>query len=139
VSIRQRKAGAGRKSLTSSDPKLREALEKLIEPTTRGDPMRPLRWTCKSTERLAKELTKLGHSISARSVAALLDQMDYSLQANRKVKEGRSHPDTSRARPHGLPPEEKVSVAQLSEVQIPREAFHGEWNYSIAPHSRKVE
>jgi hypothetical protein len=90
---RRRKPGAGRKRLDSVDPLLLEALEKLVEPETRGDPMRPLRWTCKSTQRLARELTRQRHPISARSVAALLGKMNYSLQANRKVREGRSHPD----------------------------------------------
>jgi len=90
---RRRKPGAGRKRLASVDPLLLEVLEKLVEPETRGDPMRPLRWTCKSTQRLARELTRQGHPVSARSVAALLGKMNYSLQANRKVREGRSHPD----------------------------------------------
>jgi hypothetical protein len=90
---RRRKPGAGRKRLASGDPLLLEALEKLVEPETRGDPMRPLRWTCKSTQRLARELTRQGHPIGARSVASLLGKMNYSLQANRKVREGRSHPD----------------------------------------------
>jgi len=68
-------------------------LEKLIEPTTRGDPQSPLRWTCKSVRRLAAELTREGHRTSHRMVAALLQQLGYSLQANRKTIEGTRHPD----------------------------------------------
>jgi hypothetical protein len=68
-------------------------LEKLIEPTTRGDPQSPLRWTCKSVRRLAAELTRQGHRTSHRMVAALLQRLGYSLQANRKTIEGTRHPD----------------------------------------------
>jgi hypothetical protein len=90
---RIRRAGGGRKSLTESDPGLLAVLESLIEPATRGDPESPLRWTCKSTRRLAEELTKQDHPVSARTVAKLLWDADYSLQANRKTREGSSHPD----------------------------------------------
>jgi Rhodopirellula transposase DDE domain len=93
VSPRLRKAGAGRKRLTTLDPDLLSALERLVEPLTRGDPESPLRWTCKSTRTLAKELTGQGHPISDRTVAALLYEAGYSLQANRKTREGRRHPD----------------------------------------------
>jgi hypothetical protein len=93
VSPRLRKAGAGRKPLTASDPALLAVLERLVEPLTRGDPESPLRWTCKSTRALAKELTGQGHSISDRTVAALVYEAGYSLQANRKTREGRQHPD----------------------------------------------
>jgi hypothetical protein len=75
------------------DPDLIAALEGLLEPATRGDPMSPLRWTCKSTRRLADELTQRGHSVSPRTVASLLYQDGYSLQANRKTREGKQHPD----------------------------------------------
>jgi hypothetical protein len=90
---RIRKPGGGRKSLAQTDPDLLAALDKLIEPTLRGDPQSPLRWTCKSTAQLARELTLQGHPISDRSVSALLLAQDYSLQANRKTKEGSAHPD----------------------------------------------
>jgi hypothetical protein len=93
VSPRLREPGAGRKALTTLDPDLRAALESLVEPLTRGDPESPLRWTCKSTRALAKELTGQGHPISDRTVAALLYEAGYSLQANRKAREGRQHPD----------------------------------------------
>lgn len=88
-----RAKGGGRKKLTAKDPTLLSDLDALVEPTARGDPQSPLRWTCKSTPRLAKELTKLGHAVSQRSVCALLAQLDYSLQATRKTREGGKQPD----------------------------------------------
>lgn len=93
VPVRLRQPGAGRKALTVLDPDLRVALENLVEPLTRGDPESPLRWTCKSTRTLAEELTRQGHPISDRTVAALLYEAGYSLQANSKTREGRQHPD----------------------------------------------
>ena len=90
---RIRRVGGGRHRLTHQDPQLTTALQGLVEPTTRGDPMTPLRWTCKSTGVLADELTHQGHAVSDRSVAALLHELGYSLQANRKTVEGASHPD----------------------------------------------
>jgi hypothetical protein len=90
---RIRRAGSGRPSLTATDPALVTALLALIEPTTRGDPESPLRWTCKSTAQLADELTRQRHRVSPRTVATLLKDAGYSLQANRKTREGASHPD----------------------------------------------
>ncbi len=91
--MRVRRPGGGRKSLTETDSGLLVALEALIEPTTRGDPESPLRWTCKSTRRLAEELTRQRHPVGTNTVAALLRRAGYSLQANRKTREGASHPD----------------------------------------------
>ena len=93
VEPRVRRPGGGRKQLIEIDPTLWEALEKMIDPLTRGDPESPLRWTCKSTRRLAEELTRQRHHVSDRTVAALLKSAGYSLQANRKTNEGASHPD----------------------------------------------
>jgi hypothetical protein len=90
---RVRRPGGGRQPLTRTDPELLTALEALIEPTTRGDPQSPLRWTLKSTRTLAVELTREQHRVSPRTVAGLLHQAGYSLQANRKTREGASHPD----------------------------------------------
>ena len=90
---RIRRAGAGRPRTVDRDATLRSDLEALIEPTSRGDPESALRWTCKSIRRLAEELTHKGHKTSHRMVAELLHEMGYSLQANRKVLEGSSHPD----------------------------------------------
>ena len=90
---RIRRPGGGRKAKATVDPSLVDALERLVEPVSRGDPESPLRWTCKSTRRLAKELAHQGYTVSHRLVAALLHELDYSLQANRKAKQGASHPD----------------------------------------------
>jgi transposase len=92
-SPRLRQPGGGRKPLTETDPELVSALEALVEPLTRGDPESPLRWTCKSTRRLAQELTDQGHAVGYRTVAWLLHEAGYSLQANRKTREGNQHPD----------------------------------------------
>jgi hypothetical protein len=88
-----RRSGAGRKKLVEADPEIYDALESLIDPVTRGDPVTPLKWTCKSTRRLSLELIKQGYSISPTSVRGLLHDLDYSLQANRKTREGIDHPD----------------------------------------------
>ena len=88
-----RHPGGGRKSAVHHRPDLPKILESLVEPLTRGDPMSPLRWTCKSTRRLARELTKLGYTVSSRIVRVLLRGMDYSLQGNQKTLEGKQHPD----------------------------------------------
>ncbi len=90
---RVRAPGAGRKPLTVQDPDLLSDLEALVEPVTRGDPMSPLRWTCKSTRQLAAELVRQGHQVSYKTVAELLHALDYSLQGTRKTKEGADHPD----------------------------------------------
>ncbi len=90
---RVRRPGGGRRSLTESDPQLPGALESLIEPSTRGDPESTLRWTCKSLRRLADELTQMGHPAGRMTVAALLHEAGYSLQADRKTREGSCHPD----------------------------------------------
>jgi Rhodopirellula transposase DDE domain len=90
---RVRRPGAGRQPLTQHDPTLLGDLEALVEPTTRGDPMSPLRWTCKSTRKLAEELQWQDHAVSYQTVALLLHELGYSLQANRKTREGARHPD----------------------------------------------
>jgi transposase len=90
---RVRRPGGGRKPLTASDPTLLPDLQKLVDPVTRGDPMAPLRWTAKSLSKLAAELQGLGHRVSPNVVAKLLRQLGFSLQANRKTREGADHPD----------------------------------------------
>ena len=89
----QRRRGAGRPRIETIDPGLKAALERLVEPGSRGDPQSPLRWTCKSTRRLAAELTAQGHPVGPSTVRLLLKEAGYSLQANRKTQEGQSHPD----------------------------------------------
>jgi hypothetical protein len=90
---RVRRPGGGRKPLTTLDPQLARAMERLVEPVTRGDPESPLRWTAKSTRHLARELTAQGHPVSHTHVADLLRARGYSLQANQKTREGARHPD----------------------------------------------
>jgi hypothetical protein len=90
---RLRQAGGGRKRLVDQDETLLGDLEALVEPVTRGDPQSPLRWTSKSTRKLAEELQARGHQIEARTVAGLLTALGYSLQALRKTREGGTHPD----------------------------------------------
>lgn len=90
---RIRRTGGGRKKATEQDLTLMADLEKLIEPVTRGDPESPLRWTCKSLRKLADELAENGHAVSHRLVGELLEELGYSLQANRKTQEGSAHPD----------------------------------------------
>jgi hypothetical protein len=93
VTERVRRPGAGRKALIDEDPGLLLALDDLVEPTARGDPMSPLRWTAKSVRTLAAELTRQGHPVSASKVGQLLGDMDYSLQAPAKEVEGAQHAD----------------------------------------------
>jgi hypothetical protein len=90
---RLRRPGGGRKSLGMRDPHLVHALETLVDPATRGDPMSLLRWTCKSAAQLAAALQAQGHPVSERTVNRLLHDLGYSLQSNRKTLEGRAHPD----------------------------------------------
>jgi transposase len=88
-----RREGGGRKPTIEKDDTLLADLDALVEPTTLGDPASPLRWTCKSVRNLADELTVMGHTVSYRMVARLLNEADYSLQANRKTREGSQHVD----------------------------------------------
>ncbi|MCI5208782.1 MAG: ISAzo13 family transposase [Candidatus Electrothrix sp. ATG2] len=90
---RIRKSGGGRKSLKEKNPLIIKDLDRMIAPLTRGDPENPLRWTCKSTSKLAEALKEKGHSISQKSVYTLLQEMGYSMQSNKKVLEGKQHPD----------------------------------------------
>jgi hypothetical protein len=90
---RVRKAGGGRKKVSDENPDLKKDLDALIDPVTRGDPESPLRWSSKSLRTLASELAKSGHKVSRNIVAKLLHEMGYSLQANRKIHEGKQNPD----------------------------------------------
>jgi transposase len=93
ASGRIRNPGGGRKKTAAVDRSLKQDLELLVEPLTRGDPESPLRWTCKSIRKLAAELVSMGHAVSYRIVSDLLHELGYSLQANRKTREGTRHPD----------------------------------------------
>ena len=91
--LRVRRSGGGRHPITATDRTLLEDLKRLIDPATRGDPMSPLLWTCKSTRNLTDALVGLGHKLSHQTVGRLLVEMGYSLQSNRKTEEGKDHPD----------------------------------------------
>ena len=93
IDSRLRQPGGGRKRITETDPDVLRALEELVDPVTRGHHESPLRWTCKSTAKLAQELTHQKHPVTDRTVATLLKRAGYSLQANRKTREGSTHPD----------------------------------------------
>jgi hypothetical protein len=90
---RVRRPGGGRHTLSATDGTLIQDLKRLIDPATRGDPMSPLLWTCKSTRNLADALAELGHDLSHQTVGRILVEMGYNLQANRKTEEGKDHPD----------------------------------------------
>jgi hypothetical protein len=122
--LRVRRPGGGRRSLTETDPGLLTALEALVEPVTRGDPESPLRWTCKSTAKLAAELTQQQHPVSDRTVATLLIQAGYSLQANRKTREGASHPDRN---------------AQFEYLNASVQRFHRRGQPAISVDTKKKE
>ena len=120
---RVRLPGGGRKKATGKDPDLAKALEELIEPSTRGDPESPLKWTCKSLRRLALELRQRGHRISHVAVGELLRDMGYSLQANRKTLEGASHPDRNAQFEHI---HEKVKEFQAAGQPVMLD-FYADW------------
>src|SRR5271168_1427260 len=90
---RVRRAGGGRKPVSKTDASLLEDLRSLLEPTTRGDPQSPLLWTCKSLRKLSQSLRDMGHAVGRTLVGDLLRKLDYSLQSNRKTREGSNHPD----------------------------------------------
>jgi hypothetical protein len=124
IPARIRRSGGGRKASTDLDPELEMALESLVDPATRGDPQSPLRWTCKSTTRLAEELTRQGHPASPSTVGRLLRAAGYSLQGNRKTKEGGSHPDRD---------------AQFEHINATVEAFQRSGQPVISVDTKKKE
>jgi transposase len=119
-----RSPGGGAPSLLAKDPTIKEDLERLIAPDTRGDPESPLRWTCKSTRNLANALRDLGHKICPQSVANLLHSLKYSLQGNRKTKEGGDHPDRN---------------AQFEHINATVQSFIGEGEPAISVDTKKKE
>lgn len=152
---RVRRPGAGRKRLTETDPQLLADLERLTDDEARGDPELPLRWTAKSLRNLGGELRERGHEISDRSVAPLLRQLGYSLQANAKMREGASHPDRDAQFRHINDAVKRAIDASEPAISIdtkkkelvgdfknggrewrPKgepEPFHPEWKYTIKP------
>lgn len=123
-SPRLRRPGGGRKAIIAHDAALLHDLEALVDPVTRGDPQSPLRWTCKSTRRLAAELQAMGHTVGPRTVARLLRALDYSLQANRKTQEGTSHPDRN---------------AQFAYINARTQAFQGRGQPVLSVDAKKKE
>jgi len=121
---RVRAPGGGRTTVIAHDPTLLRDLEALVEPVTRGDPMSPLRWTCKSTRRLAAELAQQGHRVSHQTVAELLRALNYSLQGNRKTREGTAHPDRD---------------AQFAYLNAHTDAFHEAGQPVISVDTKKKE
>jgi hypothetical protein len=124
VEERIRRRGGGRKRLTETDPQLLKALEALVDPVTRGHPESPLRWTCKSTAKLADELTRRNHPVTDRTVATMLKEAGYSLQANRKTREGSQHPDRN---------------AQFEHINEQVVAFHRQRQPVISVDTKKKE
>jgi transposase len=124
LSARLRAAGGGRKSVVEADGELAAALERLVDPVTRGDPQSPLKWTCKSTTQLADELTRQGHSVSPSTVGRLLKAAGYSLQSNRKTKEGGNHPDRN---------------AQFEHINATVQSFHQRGQPVISVDTKKKE
>jgi transposase len=94
--VNARRKGGGRKRVTEINPKLEQILQEIIEPDTRGDPETPLRWTCKSVRNIADALKKEKLTVSHQTVAAILRNLEYSLQGNKKTKEGDDHPDRNK-------------------------------------------
>lgn len=86
--VMARRSGAGRKQATEKNPNLKKILQEIVEPETRGDPETPLRWTCKSVRNIADALKKEKLTVSHQTVAAILRELEYSLQGNKKTKEG---------------------------------------------------
>lgn len=144
---RIRRQGGGRKKLLDSDQTLKEDIEALIAPYTRGDPESPLRWTCKSTRNLADALNRKGHSVSHTTVAMLLDEMGYSLQANRKTTEGKQHPDrdaqfkyiNSKAKKHQKMEQPVISVDTKKKEKVGDFKNEGqEWHQKGNPEKVRV-
>jgi len=121
---RMRRPGGGRKRARDKQPGLSRTLAALVEPTARGDPERALRWTCKSTSKLAAELRKQGFQVGARTVAKELKEQKFSLQSNRKTREGTSHPDRNE------------QFAHINEQVL---AFQGRGQPAISVDTKKKE
>ncbi|MED7828346.1 ISAzo13 family transposase, partial [Streptomyces chiangmaiensis] len=137
-----RRPGGGRKRVVDVDPGLRPALLALVEPDLRGDPMSPLRWTTKSTRRLAAELTVQGHRVSADPVGDLLREEGFSLQGNSRVLEGASHPDrdaqfryiNDQVKAHQASGDPVVSVDAKKKEQVGEHHMSGrEWRRKGEP------
>ena len=129
---RVRRRGAGRKRITVHDPELVDALDRLIEPDTLGDPESPLRWVCKSTRILAAELRRQRHPISHVKVAQLLHEQHYSLQGTRKTEEGADHPDRDAQFRHINATVKKALAAKLPVLSVDTKKKELVGNYANA-------
>lgn len=121
---RIRRPGGGAPTLVAKNPAIKTDLDRLVDPLTRGDPESPLRWSCKSVRKLAESLREMGHKICPQSVANLLHSMGYSLQANRKTKEGSHHPDRN---------------GQFEHINETAKAFIAEGQPAISVDTKKKE
>lgn len=136
---RIRRPGAGRKSLTVSDPQLVVVLEEMIEGVTRGDPESVLRWTCKSTRTIAKELGRQKHPASHAKVAQILQSLGYSLQSNRKTQEGTDHPDRDAQFKHIAAAAKKFLAQGLPVISVDTKKKELLGNYAnVGQHWRPV-
>src|SRR4051794_10159160 len=124
AAARVRRPGGGRKPKTATDPTLLDDLEALVEPLTRGDPMSPLRWSCKSLHKLAAALREQGHAVSHETVRQLLLSLDYRLQATRKTREGSDEPDRN---------------AQFEHINAEAERFQAAGQPAISVDTKKKE
>lgn len=113
-----RACGGGRKKVTEQKPKIKKIIEELIEPDTRGDPESPLRWTCKSVRNIADFLHRKGYEISHNTVASILRDLEYSLQGNKKTKEGKDHPDRDAQFKHINKTVKKFLLANLPVISV---------------------
>src|SRR5271166_5004193 len=111
-----RRKGGGSPRLTTKDPTLLEDLQRLLEPATMGDPMRPLRWVSKSHDKLATALREMGHKVSSSTIPKLLEQLKYCRHYNRKSKEGGKHPDRTDLQHHDENRSEDFLRARLQRL-----------------------
>ena len=130
---RVRRAGAGRPSLSASDPTVVEDLERLVCPATRGDPERPLRWTSKSAAKLADGLRGLGHEIVDRSVLRLLGRIGYTMQANVKTREGAEHPDRDAQFEHINDTVAAALAARQPVISVDTKKNPSSWGFIVRP------
>jgi transposase len=128
---RIRRAGGGRKKLVATDPTVCADLERLVEPTTRGDPESPLRWTCKSVRKLVAALCDAGHRVSHQWVAEALHALGYSLQGNRKMREGSANPDRDAQFAHINAAATAALAAGEPVISVDTNSLSGKWGVVV--------
>ena len=127
-----RRKGGGRKTIDVHQPEIKEEIENIISPYTRGDPMNPLKWCSKSLRKIALTLKEKGYSISHVSIEKYLLDNDYSLQSNRKTDEGSSEEVRARKDINIYQKGIKVSDEEMEKINLIRDDFRGKWNYVIS-------